>query len=622
MEYSVIGYKNTGFNANNYPDTAAQLAQFDTVDLQTVDLVQNVRLQTVRVAGDFDTLKNIDYVQIGDKYYQASTAPQGDANDVFSLTLRYDPITSNGGAASFSYADGVTVRHTTADDDMFEYTEPDPYCTPAQPLQIVNGGMLFNDTQTYAVVVESSIDLEALGEEFDEDGNLINAKGITFTVGDDSVVTPYTSAPSTFTTYTIVDESTATQEGDTRSAGTTIYEISEKITQDDQTVYVTNDTITKALGVVRSLAIEGSVLAQVVLPTEYISSVSKSTSAATVTSIAGKDQSVDSNIAFDQYTGINNNRVKYGEYNKYGLMTAKGDKGEYLPEQIGDSTDISPSIRAIADPRPSGRPYFRFTKYLGDETYSGFWLSCIAGLEWQNAPLAYTSASGSYMSNINFANDRTNAAAAREFENAQYQGQRVVNSIANVARTAGMTLDAVNPMAWMQGIGGTLLADNMTQLASMAYQTAALDQGEQYKQDLYDRTRTNALQNQAYAQSVVKPDIMFPFNADVIRDFVGNGVLVYRYKYTDADARRIDQILTMYGYRDTRRLTADMFNNRQYFDYVQATGVSIADRTIPQWERDEIADILSGGIRVWHVAPDPSYYVSGNPIKTTTTGDE
>lgn len=616
--YSITGYKNTGYNGDNYPDSPSQLAQFATVDLSSMDLVQNVGLQTIRVASTFDDIKTVDYVQVGDRYYKAVVAPSGEAEDVWTVTLQYDPITTNGGPSTFEYADGTTIRHTTADDDMFEYTEADPYCTPAQPLEVVNGGMKLNGSDVLAVAVESSIDLVDLGSQFDNSGNLVDGKGISFTVGDNTVVTPYTKAVDTETTYAVYQGSTV--EGGTRSPGTQTFIVTARTTDSEGNVsYASSETIQRALGVCRSLAIEGSILNQIVYPTEFIEAEGFTTGAA-LTSIGGKDQTVDSGVALDPYGAtIKNNRLKYGEYNKYGLMTAKGDRGEYLPEQIAESGDTSPIIRSVADPRPNGRPYFRFQKYLSDESFEGFWMSCLQGLEWQNAPLVYTSASGSYMSNINFQNSQTNAAEAREWQHTQYAINQA-NQYAQAAISAGgAAVQLVDPMTWLIGRGGSTIIDTALNAAQTVSNLTINKGNEQYQQALYERSRQNDIQNQAYSQSVVKPDIMFPFNANVIRDFVGNGVLVYRYKYTDADAQRIDVLLTMYGYKDTRRLTADMFNARTYFDYVQATGVTVANKDIPMWERDLIGSILNGGIRVWHTAPDPAIYTTGNPVKAIET---
>lgn len=611
-EYAVTGYLHTGYNADNYPENAAQLAQFDTVAIDTVDLVQNVNLQTIRVTGSFDTLKAIDYIQVGDRYYRAYAAPSADADDVFTLTLQYDPITSNGGFSALEFSDGVTVRHTTADDDMFEYTESDPYTAPAQPLDVVSGGMKFTGSELAAIAVESTLLLDTIGGWFDDDGNF-TGKGITYTDTADSsykVTTPYTPGVNVKTSYLIgYNANTNVSEAETPSPATALYATFVV----DGTSAVEKTKITRALGAVRSLAVEGSVLNQIAYPAQFIT-IPHEVGDGLILGVNGKDQYEDSGLDFDQYTDeIHNNRVKYGEYNKYGLMTAKGDKGEFLPEQIGEIGDTSPIVRSIADPRPDGRPYFRYQKYLGDTSFNGFWVSCLQGLEWQNVPLVYTSASGSYQTRATFLNNYLQQSSDKFYadQNQLYDDiSRVVNAIPNAANTA-LGASAMQPT--LAGINAIGAVGNLAMNATL--NTAqSLTRSEQ-RQINYELSRKRALQEYAFSQNIVKPDLMFPFNANVIRDFIGNGVFAYRYKYKAADALRVDRLLTMYGYRDTRRLTTDMFSARQYFDYVQATGVAVSNLNIPLWERDAIADILNGGVRVWHTAVNTNRYQLGNPIK-------
>ena len=111
-----------------------------------------------------------------------------------------------------------------------------------------------------------------------------------------------------------------------------------------------------------------------------------------------------------------------------------------------------------------------------------------------------------------------------------------------------------------------------------------------------------------YSQSVVVPTLNFPYNGDAIRDVLGNGVINYRYRYSDNDLHRIDKLLTMYGYIDRRKFEPSMMNAHKDFDYLQLTGVSISGSTLPMWWRDIIKTQLNTGLRVWHVKPDSKYY--------------
>ena len=69
----------------------------------------------------------------------------------------------------------------------------------------------------------------------------------------------------------------------------------------------------------------------------------------------------------------------------------------------------------------------------------------------------------------------------------------------------------------------------------------------------------------------------------------------------------------MYGYAQSKPLEKSDFTNRRYFNYVQADGVNVGGN-IGLRIREMIAQQLSGGVRIWHTLPNPSYY-NNNPIK-------
>lgn len=116
-----------------------------------------------------------------------------------------------------------------------------------------------------------------------------------------------------------------------------------------------------------------------------------------------------------------------------------------------------------------------------------------------------------------------------------------------------------------------------------------------------------------FDQTVVAPEVHFP-RSESIRDFVGNGVMVYRLRYHPVDLTRLDKKLTMYGYKTTDVLEKSFFTNRQYFNFVQCSSVSLGG-DFPMYIRERAAQQLTGGVRVWHVKPNVSYYTSGNPVK-------
>lgn len=606
MAYTVTCYKNTGFNAVNIPDSPTLLQSMTSITIPSIDLLQNRFLTSIAVKSAFDDVSDVDYCKIGDMYYIV-TGVTMTSLDVAVLSLVPDFITSAGGAASITYLDGITERHTVSDDTMFKYTQADEYMAPREALQVTYGGMLFNSSDVDMVAVESTINLLKLAGQFsgDYDNPTFAGQGITFTDPDSQnyVVVPYTQGVNAGTLYRI---------GDTEDA--------PNIESPKTRVYnAESDTVNLALGAVRSLGVESALISQVVYPSQFVSHNGD----VSVVTIDGKDQTAASGLNFSQYD-VQNNRVQYGEFNRFGLVTAAGEKGEYLPEQIGEAGDTSPTVRSISDPRPDGKPYFRFQKYLGDSSDAGFWVGCLGGMEWQNAPLVYSQASGSYMNKLNFTNGAQSAYNTYQNDlRGGYTGlaQQLTSksgwlslAVEGIADAAAGAVNVVKNLAGTWGSGRMYTGAEAWQdfKGANEYQFDFL--GRRQTTDAYNVAREKELQNYGMSQSVVVPTVLFPFNANVIRDFQGNGVFVYRYKYTDSDAQRIDKLLTMYGYKDTVALTADLFNTRTYFDYVRAGGISVGG-DLPLWMKSGITEQLNAGVRVWHVKPDPTHY-SSNPIKT------
>lgn len=597
--YSIRAFKNTGFNVVNIPQSLSYLLNnFTYTSFDALDILQNEGLTGVSVRATWGEVKDIDYLVVYDNSglnpacYQVGT-PQMTSVDVAYLPLIYDAITSAGGPSSLTYLDGVTDRHTVGDDTMFKYTQSDEYMAPREALRLVSGGMLFNDTGIVATPVESTLDLVYLGKQFDTSGNFIG-KGITFSdENGNQVTTPYTQSVTARTQYVIGDETSGPLSPNTR-----LYENDGS-----------HEAVSNGLAVVRALSMEGSVISQVAYPAQFIETVIGTDGQ--YSTVRGKDQTKTTSLNF-KYATPANNRVLYGDYNKYGLMTASGEKGEFLPEQIGDSSDVAPSVRSIADPRPDGKPYFRFEKYLGNQGDVQFYVCCVSGLEWANVPLTYTRPSGSYMSQINFSNGSRQAASSFANENIN-RGINYAQGLSNASVSlTGQTMDALNPVkTLMQGTSSAVGA--MQTAMGITWDNMRFEQSKAYAQEQYELERNRELMNYGVSQSVVTPEVMFPFSANFIRDFIGNGVFVYRYRYSDSDVSRIDKLLTMYGYKDTVALTSDLFSKRQNFDYVRANGVSIGG-TLPIWKKNLIAEQLSAGVRVWHTKPSPSYYTN-NPIQ-------
>ena len=114
--------------------------------------------------------------------------------------------------------------------------------------------------------------------------------------------------------------------------------------------------------------------------------------------------------------------------------------------------------------------------------------------------------------------------------------------------------------------------------------------------------------------NIVAPDLRFAMS-ETLRDFRGNGCIVYRYRPQSSDIAKLDKVLTMYGYKDTEPLAGNesYLTNRAKFNYIKATGVSVAGNK-PKWLRDGVAMQLSVGTRIWHVKPNSAVYTDGSNV--------
>ena len=163
---------------------------------------------------------------------------------------------------------------------------------------------------------------------------------------------------------------------------------------------------------------------------------------------------------------------------------------------------------------------------------------------------------------------------------------------AGAAGAAGAALIVAQGI--MSGVGIGLDYSQATKNLKNQYQLAALSEEQQYM----------------VAKNIKAPEISYPAT-ETLRDYIGNGCLLYRYTLSGFDRMRIDQLLTMYGYRVTAPITNIMLSSRNKFNYVKASGVTVIGDH-PQWLRNLLSAQFAAGVRIWHVKPDDNIYYSGD----------
>lgn len=676
VEYTAEIYLRSGLNAMNIPENKELLrdiASYHTVTGLTIR--QDRFLTSIRVPLTYDTdeLYDADYMII----YKTGTAMSSGfcyfvtgvsmlADDTAELYLTPDFLTTIG-MDSLYILDGVTVRSTWALNNIppYELDEGDAYIAPSGRMEVVSEW--HDEGNTGHVLIESTIDI--VGTANENEAVTCTDSGTTEKV---TYPIPEYVDPSMYVDYkiekgtTVPANLTFTPLKTFKSVGATLVNPNYIGTSSLADV---RETIKLGLAKIRGLGLESAILHQYYLPAKY----GASTQIVEVYTGGNILQqyyiSEVTGYVFDEATGANGGPVQlvmdtdgsreagvlnYSDFCKYGLMSASGDQVEADPKNLGEHTN--PHVRILADPRPEGRPYFRFA-YLNDDKSSdaqyhhnapNFFRSAVPGLPWKQLPLVFTEASGNILNKLNYDSsrrvadtDKTNfvmgqtnqlALANQSMANAKWQakanaGWSDVNSIFSHGHSAIASL--LNPFMTGGENGGTLsggsvagaalsmggLASSMIQNESNLNQTLAnlqlaMDQTQSAADTAYDQymnsyatTKLNEMLSYGLAQNAVVPTVMFPYETEALRDFCGNGVLVYRYWYSDYDKARIKKILRAYGAKYTMYTEPEHFQIEQgkAYAYIETSGVSIGD--MPIWMANGAAAQLNNGVRIWNQSP-------------------
>ncbi len=611
MSYAITFYFDTGLNAQNTVDTPAKLEAIATSSLTVpnCDILHVRGLSAITVAATYNSIKNADYLKASDGTDTAYFFITGDivptSQDVCTVPVCIDYWLTGGGIATTSFLDGITDRHhiPTADDTFGAYTEEDPYMVPSKPLEIVDGGLKMNYKPTDSgsfQLVETLLDVGAMGES--------TARSATTYVDSSTSkdVTCPNTIPLTGSKRTLV--TVGVPNGGTQSTVT------------PNTCYFdyTNAKTQAGVGKVRDLGAEGSILNSWVIPNGIGGIGGSPDNDGRITLLHTSAESASSGLPYE-YATVHNKRVLYGNLNRYVLApVASGNSSDFNPEDIYHAGDTSPNIVALYDPRPSGRPYYRPEYYKGS---TDFWINCIPGMDWQTAPLVFYSKSGKEVDAFKFKSNQI-------YEQGVWRGQSKVGQLAEASRRVSEDANYVTGVigagfdsagvAAEGGLSQAMAPIGVAQFGlSQSYNIAArrtiADAGREAERYAYYAGKNKDLAQFNLTQSVVEPTLMFP-RSETIRDFLGNGVRVYRYRFSASDVTKIDKILTMYGYKDTKPLEASDFTNRTKFNYIQASGISVNNNNMPRWIREGIAMQLSIGVRIWHVKPDATAYTDGSNV--------
>ena len=669
--YNVRCYYNTGFNAVNIPSSPDVLKQFTPHTFPALEVLQDLGLSEIKIKATWGQAQEIDYICLYTPttvegqvekavYYIVTGIPEMVATDVAKLPVVCDYYNTAGGINYIDILDGITSRVTVSKDipktgwnptssEDYLYGE-DPLLAPSGPLNLVTSWERVYSTD-YHSYIETTLDLVQtdltnIGKVYYES----EAEGETL----GQTVTPRVNVSDL--TTTLIDNKLGATTGTYINPETRIYQVDDEYTgwQGDPEA-TARASIGSGIATARSLRVEDAVLNKVIIPVDavettkmyqnwsrtYKDGTTKRRTDQKITYMKGvaKKVALEPNSNLSDYSDygitIHNNRLLYGSYTPIGMMTTAGNKVELNMEQVSVGNGTI-NIRSYTDPSLGGCPYYMFERAdmtprttTGDDEV-GMFSQAVAGLTWKQAPLKFSETKGSLLNAIELRNSRMMAdtSAANFVRNNDYaQSVNALNTLmSSVNSVTSMNSGAMNAinngglsvLGMNQGVAGAIGGNAHGLVGSMTQgfvNDVGLDVQRQNAEVSYLAAKGAELTQYAVTQNVFVPEIKFPYNSTFFRDLFGEGILLYRYKYSKADVKRIDKLLTMYGYKVTKQLEKKDFTSRKYFNYIECSSLSVQARgnynTIAV--SDGISKQLQVGTRLWHVKPDSSHYTN-NPI--------
>lgn len=660
---TVKAYCDTGFNTVNIPDSVATLqsAASSVVTLDTINCLPLSGITTQITVKAFANLTKADYVSIAfaqdsTTYYGAIVGYTYISLDTVTLDIVLDAwLTCRAkGVQSIS---GFTKRvHVPKNSDTFgAYTEDDPLLVCAEPLELKTAEWLGKADEGGAItVITSTVDLFLLGK--DEYNGAIVYEGET--VGGDSQVVSVPKVPGVQTQFENNDVTPA------YTYDTTSYDQEVIVAKTDEGGTVTRDTIKapcvnyfkaddptviEGIARARGLGADNGILAQYRLPLCFISATDMSmvifgrfgntlghpfclVGAGKVAAMTGNE------FKFDYGATVQNKRLLSGDLNKYGIIAmGTGSSFEARPEDLmkdgSGNTLTSPSIVMISDPREDGRPYYKF-RYINGS--GNFFRGLITGANWQNAPLTQYGASGyqtaltKMKSSYNLAIEGSKAETMQNYisgaagllsMNLSGSTSGVNSSMVTKSTRMGVDNTGAEPYSgalYSQGFKNQSYGSNSNMGMSMGVNALGFvsnlvshEANSMIALKQMEKQRLVELESFMLDSFTRAPEISFPMIQGMV-DFVGNGVVAYRYRPTDNDLARLDKVLNAFGYAHSKVLELTDFTNRSRYNYVLASGVKINCNGVPKFVREAAEDQIAMGVRVWHVKPDNNYATANN----------
>lgn len=663
LNYTVTAYFNTGFNGIDIPANGSVLENaVKKVYSDSYYLREDVDLPSISINDNYHNLVDVDYIKLVSNdnpttvyYYFAS--PRSAAGNTTILDLELDALTTMGGASSLNYISGWQSRgHIPKNEDyLFDNIAPEDW-SPSCPLVCSDYVVIEQPSNNQAThptndlqIVITNIDLEKLGQAASQE-NIINViKGVVDEEGsieETGMNVPLIEASehsTVFGMYVLED-----------TGGTPVTTLTSLSIPNTCAYDVTNPVIRKGLDLLFScgqLQLQGSYT----IPKELVMGGDK-----TVVNANGRYINITgfsyvnflNDIPFiyteDGYTVKNNKCFSMFRSVTLSNISSGGTITKPIYETYFENFPNQPNVTVWNDPVSTGKPY---AKFLSDMSSRIGFVDTVTGSPWINNQILMEGASGSVWNTLNasLAQQSIQRDIDSEHKNHQYAKAGLLNQRSSLdlnyeLQQRGNLLSlAGGAVGIAGGIAALAVAPEITAPiavgaavsgASGSLGIARTQSTKAIQQELYNIQRensNNSLLQENYrdhfalekfrqaanenklglikANGVVSPTTYFTPDYNLAM-YGYNKFVAFETKLKKDDLISLDQYFQRFGYNGLHKpLTANSFNCRDYYCYVQAFDINLKSGTgYGMRVRNKAISQLNTGVRVWKVLPDAQYY--------------
>lgn len=322
--------------------------------------------------------------------------------------------------------------------------------------------------------------------------------------------------------------------------------------------------------------------------------------------------------------------------------------------QAGDPLYQHPVISVWSDPVSTGKPV---AKFMSDVASPVVFADTVSGSQWLNSQLVMEGASGSLWNSLNNSfnqqvidkegqlatilqlkgddiSSRNRDLAQMRYDNYGFSlGAKIVGaaSLAGLSLVGGTGVSVGGQVVSgaasgfakkaMQGAGG--LAGSIGSPLSISLNEATMQANIDNIKDMmamnaqsYEKNKDLSVQRANELElgmiknnNIVAPTSMFVPQPNLAM-YGYNNFIIYETKLQKDDLISLDQYFQRFGYNGLHKpLTANSFNCREYYCFVQAFDINLKSGTgYGMRVRNKAISQLNNGVRVWKVLPDAQYY--------------